>query len=151
MILSYEQMEVVKWAAKECARQHSGEPSVAWMLRGWNYAMGISHQMPTEADVVALGALIEPVKNRCGYRQVGVRVGANVKMDWRLVQRAMGNLLDAAETLSPDDWFHEYEDIHPWRDGNGRTGSILWNWLKGTLSEPQEPPEFWGPREDIEV
>lgn len=150
---SDEQMAVVSWAAKECARQHSGEPSVLWMVRGWNLAMEgyLTGRPPVELDILALGAIVEPRYNAGGYRLVGVRVGHDVKMDWRQVPRAMENLLGAVEDIDAAEWFYQYEEIHPFRDGNGRTGSIMYNWLAGTLAQPQEPPECWGPREEIAI
>lgn len=146
-----EQMYVVAWAAKECARQHSDEQSVLWMVRGWNLAMEgfLTGRAPVELDIMALGAIVEPRRNAGGYRLVNVRVGSDVKMDWRQVPKAMENLLGAVEDIDAHEWFYRYETIHPFRDGNGRTGAILWNWLNGTLGTPQEPPEYWGPREEI--
>jgi len=44
------------------------------------------------------------------------------------------NQLDLIETV--DDWYLAYEWIHPFIDGNGRTGKILHNWLNGTLDDP---------------
>lgn len=146
------QMAVVDWAAVECRRQRSGELSVAWMLHAWQFALSTSlnkSRQITEPAVVEIGRLVEPYVNGRGYREVGVRVGSDVKLDWRQVPRAMANLVAAADTLEPGEWFYEYENIHPWRDGNGRSGSILWNWLRGSLTEPGEPPEFWGPREEV--
>lgn len=35
-------------------------------------------------------------------------------------------------------------DIHPWVDGNGRTASILRNWLLGTLQNPEPLPYYYG-------
>lgn len=35
-------------------------------------------------------------------------------------------------------------EIHPWKDGNGRTASIFRNWLLGTLSDPQFLPYYFG-------
>jgi fido (protein-threonine AMPylation protein) len=43
-----------------------------------------------------------------------------------------------------DQFYYEYENIHPFRDGNGRTGKILYNYLLGTLDNPKMPPNFWG-------
>lgn len=34
-------------------------------------------------------------------------------------------------------------DIHPWRDGNGRTASILRNWLLGKLDHPEPLPYYY--------
>jgi len=34
--------------------------------------------------------------------------------------------------------------IHPWVDGNGRTASILRNWMLGTLDNPTALPYFFG-------
>jgi len=146
------QLEVIDWAAVECRRQRSNELSVARMLHAWQFAISqATTGVPTEPAILTLGALVEPDVNRRGYREVGVRVGHDIKLDWRQVPRAMENLVSAVDTLDPDRWFYEYENIHPYRDGNGRSGSILWNWLRGSLAKPKEPPEFWGEREPVHV
>lgn len=33
-----------------------------------------------------------------------------------------------AETLSPYNAHQQYEDLHPYTDGNGRSGRIIWLW-----------------------
>lgn len=35
-------------------------------------------------------------------------------------------------------------DIHPWEDGNGRTTSLLYNWLRATLDQPVPLPFYYG-------
>ncbi len=43
-----------------------------------------------------------------------------------------------------DDYIKQLLDIHPWADGNGRTASILRNWMLGTLDDPSPLPYYYG-------
>jgi len=43
-----------------------------------------------------------------------------------------------------DDWYLAYEWIHPFRDGNGRSGKVLHNWLGGTLDDPELVLDYFG-------
>lgn len=144
MRLTSAQMRVVQFCARECELQQSGELSVYHMLGGWDYASIRFDDSVTEEDILRLGAIVEPRCNLSGYRQTGVRVGSDVKGDWRLVPGQLGKLVTAQSDIEPAEWFRLYEEIHPFRDGNGRTGQILFNWLQGTLNEPAWAPDFWG-------
>lgn len=53
-----------------------------------------------------------------------------------LIQAANDNLVDA------DSFYQQFEEIHPWRDGNGRVGSLLWNVLSRNILDPIHPSEF---------
>lgn len=121
---------------------------MAWMLDGWLYAHRYLAKPIRCKDVLTLGRIVEPRQNLHGLRTVGVRVGLSVKMDSRLVPDALDRLLanqpPIGEALSVcNEWYRQYEEIHPFRDGNGRTGNILWNWLCGTLPTPLAPPDLW--------
>jgi len=136
-------MRHVRWAAQECLWQQSGEISVAWMLEGWEYASRVGWDRPDLNDILTLGRLVEPRHNLSGLRRVDVRVGYSVKMEHDLVPAALDQWLVGLPELAPTEAFQQYEEIHPFRDGNGRTGSILFNWLNRTLHEPIHPPNLW--------
>jgi Fic family protein len=94
------------------------------------------------------GALIEPDKNARGFRQTPVYVGFEPKMDWKLIDRAIEGLCEQINLrlINPLDAYREFELIHPFMDGNGRTGKIILNWVNNTLLDPTFPPkDFWGP------
>lgn len=163
--------DIVRFCSIECRLQMSGELSVGWMVDAWLYAQDVAgykvgvakpeyKYQPTLDDVQNIGCIVEPnVNYGPGFRKVDVRVGFDVKAPWQHVPVLMANLMEGlrpsltevANSAYPDDYglltpakfFKEYEDIHPWQDGNGRSGVILFNWLNGTLDDPVWAPNFW--------
>lgn len=55
-------------------------------------------------------------------------------------------ILERFKVLEPDFAacaYFSFEHVHPFPDGNGRSGKIVYNWIRGTLDEPEFPPNFW--------
>lgn len=162
---------IVKFCAEECKRQRSGEMSVYDMVVAWNHAMKISPdgrdniKRMTVHFIEYIGMLVEPIDNAKGFRKVPIGIWDGYtwieKAKWERVPELLETLLSAyyEGLLGPKEWYTgeisskiesaedefylEYENIHPFFDGNGRSGKILYNYLKGTLSSPQLPPNFW--------
>ena len=140
-------LDIVRFCAIECELQVSGAYSVYNMVNAWDAAIYRYEQAGadgfTEADILALGYLVEPTKNARGFRQCPVWVSRNEKLSWPLIPGALYGICQGFGEVVPATWFKEYEDIHPFVDGNGRTGVILFNWLNDSLLNPEWPPNFW--------
>lgn len=147
MLVDY---DIVKFCSIECRLQNSGELSVGWMVDGFIYAEKMKDFTPVVQDVLNLGQLVDPIENALGFRTCGIQIGYEVKMDWQDIPRQMNNLMDSIKEITPAEFFKEYEEIHPFGDGNGRTGVILYNWLNETLDVPVWAPNYWNdPRRTI--
>jgi len=118
-----------------------GPRRTLWMLHAWEVAQNISKiRLPLSADIETIGTFVD---DNAGFRKCGVRVGDSVCPDWKEVPDLINKLLLIMPKILPEEFYREFLEIHPFIDGNGRTGKILYNWLKGTLNDPIMPPNFF--------
>jgi len=141
-------MDVIGYVAEEVERQGhdvytlDGIERVGWMLNAWTSALRWSKtaDAPSLEEAIRLGKMVEPRKNWTAPRSVGVCVGNRICPPPQEVQQLLERLWELKDSMSPLEFYKEFELVHPFVDGNGRTGKILLNWKNGTLLNPVFPP-----------
>lgn len=148
-----ESIHIIQYCASEVERQHDSPEYVYHMCNAWIYAVDKydMREWITECDIKELGALVKPKFNAHRYRMCDVRVGMHHCPSYRQVPTLMmkwvekyGMHANKVITEVCNIAYKEFEEIHPFEDGNGRVGKILFNWLNGTLHQPIMPKNWWG-------
>lgn len=136
--------DIVEYCAIEVDRQGDGPMSVAHMFRAWEYA--VARQGRTILDekfIRGLNGRVRGLSYDTYYRRIPVTFASGgTALDQEHIPRQMKLLLDKGRYLPYDDFVKRFLEIHPFSDGNGRTASLIYNWLSGTLETPNLLPEF---------
>lgn len=137
------------WCRAECERQHATTPAdILGMESAWEYAQGVSRwSVPLDVAMIqTMGMLVDRNANPNGRFRTGPAVFMN------------GGTASAAPAIEPylNSWVMFVEEgeitseeayrwlmyIHPFKDGNGRVGALVYNILNGTIDNPVVPPEY---------
>lgn len=143
-------VDTTVWIRESCDMQNATTPEdYIGMARAYEYAVWRMSADPNRprghiyhSDLAAL------ICNVCNANWVEYRdfpaVFANgriAKQTGREIHRALQDLLAAQDRVTPEEFYFYFEEIHPWDDGNGRVGTILFNYLKNKIMTPVHPPE----------
>ncbi len=149
-MFTQKQLNVISFCATEVQDQEDKPTRVFNMLHAWSIvARDIKlgeHQNLTIREMLTPGYvnyLAMSVHPYQGFIRKGPVVINNrsVGPDYREIPRLM-EIVFSKETLNaldPTQVYIEFEEIHPFLDGNGRVGLILFNALKGTMENPTRP------------
>ena len=141
-------MDPFEYVAHETERQSGTVREALGMYRAWKYAAGMNdyNLRINEGDLLNWAHLINGTTD---YRKVpAVFNQGRPAIAAENIPNAMARLLDAIRDpqvgLTPDHYTREFLEIHPFADGNGRVGSLLWNYLRGSIHNPEPMPYFFG-------
>jgi len=136
-----------RFAVASCERQRDVDmvEGPKQVLSALEYALNHTGPMTREL-VLELGRRIDPVKNASGFRTTPVTFNQGVTQAAAPyeIERRIARLLEFQKELTAVEFYTEFETIHPFGDGNGRVGDILYNLHKGTLNDPVIPPDVFG-------
>jgi len=127
----------IKWAASECERQRSGEKSVYWLCSALDWlreSRDCYNIFITKLEIKKLGIIVEPSQNFHGFRTLPITIKGQVNQPCDF-ERVLEMLCDSYEEtqMTPDEFYYNFQTIHPFNDGNGRVGSLIWNLLRGDI------------------
>lgn len=150
MTLTYPEISrIVRYCAEEVRRQRDTYAHVGYMANAWLDAL--EHQ--SHGDVLALGMierwgmLVDPDDNPTGFRTGEVFIGDRLGVLVNDLSDRLERWINLVSDMTPLEAYKEFEVIHPFFDGNGRTGKIILNYLNGTMLDPIFPPSnLWGRR-----
>lgn len=126
--------------------KETGQSLIAWRELAKETKLGVGLLMHTQKTITLHQDDLMP--HQRGYTRslskTSVTIGGRVAPSWRIVDGLLDNWLldyaDPAQDFDPLKAHIRFEKIHPFVDGNGRTGRMLLWWHQ--MRKGQEPSMF---------
>lgn len=160
-------MDLIDYIYDECHRQHVtnyGDFANGWQLardfikadNAYNFALlvqGIAREVEPDVNRYSWhGPCFDNLRtSHVGFMHGGSAAPPGEVREWfdRWCELAYDVIILTGNThelydRDVDEFIKSLLDIHPWSDGNGRTASILRNWMLNTLNDPIPLPFYYG-------
>lgn len=124
------------------------EAEIEQSLKAWEYLKdqpAITHEVVKEVQRIITANQAELDNTQRGaYRKIPVRIGGRYAPNAGLVPALMDNFLADMELMTPLVAHVRFESIHPFVDGNGRTGRMIMWWHMAKIGKH---PFYYGKKE----
>jgi hypothetical protein len=114
------------------------------MSMAWYYTWELSKRT-SKIEEANLSQMIAFVRNKVvNYRSLPVMfANGNEGLNPQFISRQVKLLVKNQKNMSPEEIYTYLIEIHPWDDGNGRVGELVYNFFNSTIADPVHPPQSY--------